>query len=205
MTFLRWDWNLPNNIGTHPVHYVKNLFNLVFWDLQFYLCIFVRQCHTDALLKLLLLNGHPTLPKTCRTLMGSVKSILTPEMSGGVYYQFHVNDIVKYILSRYPKQYLDSVTKLVVHLNLDGLPVFRSTKTCLWPLLITVRNLVPNVVAPLVLWLGRSKPNNLNFLLESIEGLQSLMEENLEVEGKIYNVLVDAVVSSETAIFNQIL
>ena len=137
--------------------------------------------------------------------MGSVKSILTPEMSGGVYYQFHVNDIVKYILSRYPKQYLDSITQLVVHLNLDGLPVFRSTKTCLWPLLITIRNLVPNVVAPLVLWLGRSKPNNLNFLLESIEGLQSLMEENLEVEGKIYNVLVDAVVSSETAIFNQIL
>ena len=58
-------------------------------------------------------------------------------------------------------------------MNLDGLPLYKSNNISVWPILIKMIN--PYYVFPIAITLG--KPNNHDFLIDSINELKTLMSD----------------------------
>ena len=54
-------------------------------------------------------------------------------------------------------------SEIHISLNIDGLPLFRSSKKSLWPILGLISNIKPSVVFPIAITCGDGKPQNLDF------------------------------------------
>ena len=101
----------------------------------------MRQCVND-LLKVLIANSHE-LPKYCRTLLHSRKNIVTKALEGGEYIYYGVKSCLEKILSNH--LFLDEDIKLLI--NIDRLPLFKSSSMQLWPILIQFHKFQPVPVA----------------------------------------------------------
>ena len=61
-----------------------------------------------------------------------------------------------------------------VILNTDGIPLFKSSSTALWPVYLEIANLPPalrfrhNNTITCAVWVGRTKPINMNVLLKPV-------------------------------------
>ena len=153
----------------------------------------------DELLKLLRSNGHSTLPATARTFFRSSTSIETKVISGMDYYFFGFKtQLIKYI--KYASA-ADIIVPSEIHisLNIDGLPLFRSSKKSLWPILASIANIDPKVVFPVAITCGDKKPNNLDFLCESINELKSVISEGITIENNDYTILLSCIVCDAPA------
>ena len=99
------------------------------------------------------------------------------------------------LFSRYPESSLPD--ELQVQMNFDGLPLFKSSKQVLWPLICTFRNLLPLIVFPLIILCGTRKPTNMDFIEETLEQLNFLFINGMLVGGKfirfkLFGIVADA-------------
>ncbi|XP_026076323.1 uncharacterized protein LOC113054759 [Carassius auratus] len=139
-----------------------------------------------ALGKLLtiLSKDHPTLPKDPRTLLKTVTCVKTTELSGGVY---HHSGIESGILSQFlVSPELQKLTSVSMQVNVDGLPLFKSSNAQFWPVLGLIEQYVCNVQQnklPFVigLYYWKKKPSSLHFLNPFVEEAQ-----RLEAEGVLF-------------------
>ncbi|KAF4097098.1 hypothetical protein G5714_023067 [Onychostoma macrolepis] len=81
----------------------------------------------------------------------------------------------------YPLQDISELDFIDFSLNIDGLPLFKSSKKTLWPVLCQL-NLSPPSVFPLALCFGLSKPKNLDFLDDVVGDLCSIIDNGLETD-----------------------
>lgn len=135
----------------------------------------IKHNAVDSLLKILRKNGHPELPKTTRTLLETCESVNLQLKSGMKYIYLDCKEQ----LLKHLKMYPHSVKELDLSLNVDGLPLFKSSSLSLWPVLCQI-NLSPYSVFPFALCCGTSKPCNLEFLDDFVRDLCNLMENGLE-------------------------
>ena len=96
---------------------------------------------------------------------------------------------------RYPESSVPD--EVQVQMNFDGLPLFKSSKQVLWPLLCTFRNLLPIIVFPLIVLCGTSKPTNLEFIKETINQVNSVIQQGMLVgrkfiSFKLFGIVADA-------------
>lgn len=82
-------------------------------------------------------------------------------------------------------------------MNFDGLPLFKSSKQVLWPLICTFRNLLPLIVFPLIILCGTRKPTNMDFICETLDQLNDLFINGMLVGGKfirfkLFGIVADA-------------
>nr|XP_018900342.1 PREDICTED: uncharacterized protein LOC109032584 isoform X1 [Bemisia tabaci] len=84
------------------------------------------------------------------------------------------------------------VTELILIINIDGLPLIKGGVHELWPILMRLLLLGISVqVMPVGLYYGPGKPaDNDEFLREFVEEVKVLVQDNLEVNGKTYKVIV---------------
>ena len=74
-------------------------------------------------------------------------------------------------------------------LNIDGAPVFKSSKFSVWPIWVQLYNLPPKLrgifsnLCLLAMWHGKSKPEFHVLLPRIVLELESLFDANLEIEG----------------------
>ena len=61
----------------------------------------------------------------------------------------------------------DDVQCIEIALNIDGIPLFKSSNTCLWPVLCYITNICPVDVFPVAITYGTTKPTNLDFFQET--------------------------------------
>lgn len=135
---------------------------------------------TNALLKILQ-KHHEHLPRDQRTLMKTITHYNIVSLSGGHYYHFGVEYSVFNQL-RNNLIILFNVKMVNLQINIDGLPLFKSSSTQLWPIL--GRLTVPIVSKPFVigLFLGNKKPDDANeFLTEFIDEAKRLQTSGLKV------------------------
>jgi len=76
------------------------------------------------------------------------------------------------------------VAELQLALNVDGVPLFASSKYSVWPVLCYAMNVKPHRVFVVALYGGYSKPCNLQFLQESINELKLLSRDGLIIDGR---------------------
>ena len=130
---------------------------------------------------------HPTLPKDGRTLLGTQKHVPTTKIEGGEYYHF---GIVKGVLSRLACLSLPAtLTTFNLQFNIDGLPLFKSSKLQFWPILGCLKcdySKSPFVVG---IFCGLCKPKSVSEYLEQfVKDLQNVVSNGISYNGKLFNV-----------------
>ena len=149
----------------------------------------------DKLLKLLKDNGHPELPLTSRTLLNNSINILIEYKSGCEYYFFGVAKMIYSYLNKFKTNLSSLENTLELMMNIDGLPLYKSSNICVWPILIKIVNL--NIIFPVAITLG--KPKNLDFMLDTINELTVMLSNGLSYNDTIINLNLTAIVADAPA------
>lgn len=100
------------------------------WVLDYHL----TQRAVSKLLKILKSCGMSYLPKDCRTLMATPKTIAIEKIAGG---QLWYNGIEKELSTIFSKS--NSNLSIQLNVNADGLPLFKSSPIEFWPILANIR------------------------------------------------------------------
>lgn len=133
----------------------------------------------DDLLVGLKANGHTELPSTARTLLSTPRDIRSTPVSGMEYVHFGLRRAIEAQLNHYPQEVLKKITTLELSLNIDGVPLFKNSKTTLWPVLCAI-HLSPTHVFPVTLTSGPAKPNDLEFLNDVVAEMKDLLENGIQ-------------------------
>lgn len=153
---------------------------------------------TDSLLGLLRKHGHSNLPMTARTLLGTPKNVPTEMKSGMQYIYFGVEKQLLSHLELYPEETLRDVATFDISLNIDGLPLFKSTSTSLWPVICSL-NIKPTKIFPLALTLGNAKPFDLEFLRDTVQELNRLLLNGLNYKDHVILVKLKCIICDAPA------
>ena len=148
----------------------------------------------NDLLKLLT-PYHSSLPRDSRTLLGTVRSVDVSEKAGGQYHYFGVLNAIKAVLNANKAQ-LQQHMCLNLQTNIDGLPLFKSSSTQLWPILGRVQNFQGDPVV-LGLFCGTTKPKSIHEFLEDFVNEIRQLEGGFDFEGlrltlKLSSMVCDA-------------
>ncbi|XP_049308070.1 uncharacterized protein LOC125777356 [Bactrocera dorsalis] len=90
--------------------------------------------------------------------------------------------------------------EIVFDINFDGLPLFNSSRTQLWPILIRIVN-IPNIsVFPVGIYKGKQKPSDIDkFLSYFVNEFQFLKVNGLEPGGKICELKIRSLICDAPA------
>lgn len=144
----------------------------------------------NSLLIILRRQGHQ-LPADCRTLLATPQRNTTQYKCGGQYKY--------YGLEKGIRPYLNQSHSNDVHLtvNIDGLPLFKSSGVQFWPILAKTGHFDPFIVA---IFSGQSKPSPLEDYVEDVlTEYKHLKDSGIVYEGHTYTVNVDAVICDAPA------
>ena len=124
----------------------------------------------NELLAILRTHGHD-LPKDARTLLRTPRVIESIEKCGGQYAYFGIEaGIIKHLdLTMISNDCID------LSVNIDGVPLFKSSNVQLWPILCSVSNQSPFLVA---LFSGTTKPTSVSVFLEDFLTEYAHLKEN---------------------------
>lgn len=134
---------------------------------------------SNELLKLLRENGHPELPKTRETLLGTPRFSIHPRPCGtGEYYHFGLEKS----LVRCNYQFLIDEENVHIDIGIDGLSLAKSSKLKIWPIsgaFVNKPNISPFLIGA---YKGSSDPDSINsFLFDLVEELKVCYENGIKV------------------------
>jgi hypothetical protein len=196
-----WDWDMiddhipcssdsENDSDTEESEQTNLRSELATWANEFQ----VKHTAVDSLVKLLKKCGHPDMPSTARTLLQTAREVPTEMKSGMTYVYLGLVEQLLKTMGKYPQEELEALSEIKLALNIDGIPIFKSSKNSLWPILCAVQNLSPVVVFPVALTFGGTKPTSLDFLVDTIRDLHPLLVNGLKDGDKTYPVTLQCVV-----------
>ena len=129
------------------------------------------------------------LPSDARTLVQTPSRVHVVPVEPGYY--SHIGLIRN--LQKILKKIKETVTHIELLINIDGMLLFRSSATEVWPILGIVGN-VPSLRKhdfPIGVFGGKGKPkNNVSYLQGFVNEIRSLIREGFEVGGKLITVSV---------------
>lgn len=154
----------------------------------------------NSLSELLRILGphHLNLPKDPRTLLRTQTRVETKRVSGGIYYHVGIVEGVTSALMS-GKTILGENNLITLQVNIDGLPLFKSSNTQFWPLLGLVNTLGKQQPFLIGIFHGNSKPSNLNFLTDFVTEYKTISAEGIDFLGTRYQVVITAVMCDAPA------
>lgn len=143
---------------------------------------------------------HPELPLHSRTLLQTVTSTEIKKLETGDFCYIGLIVALKRILSQKNTQkYLIPTETLKICFNIDGIPLFKSNKLQLWPILGLIKNF-RSIHFVISVFCGTSKPKPLNIFLENfINELNKLLKNGLYFNGNFYKIEVHSFVCDAPA------
>ena len=161
----------------------------------------VQNCIThNALRHLLCLlhKLHPNLPKDPRTLFSLSYEFTIDNIAGGQYYHFGIASTLSHQFQ------LKLYSKINLQLNIDGLPLFKSSGKQLWPILALIEenhkfemHIQPFVIG---VYAGDRKPSSaVDYLKQFVDEMKKLEEDGFELEGKKYIIQIKNIVCDAQA------
>lgn len=196
------EWNC-SKLSSESVEYDSVDEHLNDTELRYKLGEWVTENHVknnavDQLLKILQEAGHH-VPATARSLLKTVVHVSVVEKSGMQYCYLGIIESLTQFVSRLSENKKGNLDRLEIALNVDGLPLFKSSSYSLWPILCSVVNVLPVHVFPVALAGGSNKPTNLDFLIDTVRDLNTLLIRGLTVGVNNYTVILKAVVCDAPA------
>lgn len=107
--------------------------------------------------------------------------------SEGTYIHFGFEKMVLPVLNKFVNA-IDFTITLKLGINIDGLHLAKSSKSQVWPILVSIINckILSNLVFPIGIYHGTKKPPCIQqFLHEFIIDLKSLLDNGFEINGNI--------------------
>ncbi|KAK6493020.1 hypothetical protein HHUSO_G2484, partial [Huso huso] len=148
----------------------------------------IPMCHINSLLGILR-RFFPSLPKDARTLMATSTSYNLETVAGGTYHHFGV---AQGILSQLASNMeLASNNCVTLQINIDGIPLFKSSNVQFWPILGLLeedKNKNPFIIG---LFVGKSKPKDANsYLKYFVDEMKHIQNEGMSFDGKLVKVTI---------------
>lgn len=130
-----------------------------------------------------------SLPKDPRTLLSTPVCADMRGLAGGSYYHFGVAQSLCSQLSKLSQDSLHGVDTLTLQINIDGLPLFKSSLQTLWPIFAIVKELPEAGVFMIGVYGGTSKPTSVHDYLEQfIHDLKDVCGCGVQFNNKHYKV-----------------
>ena len=141
----------------------------------------------------------PDLPKDARTLLRTERSFETKTVAGGYYYYFGLKYWLEVLLEKSPP--VSGIEQMSVHVNIDGIPLFNSSTTCLWPILGTVKE-IKGSIFPIAVFCSSHKPDSVEgYLNDFITDMKALEVSGStdSIDGIVYKTKLCAIISDAPA------
>lgn len=123
---------------------------------------------------------HPDIPMDARTLLKTPSQCNVKEISGGSYYHFGVKkSLVRILSTTESKNTLKDNPFISLQVNIDGLPLFKSSNIQFWPILARINNPLQSSPFIIGLFCENHKPEKTDFVSE----LKVTDEPGIEIEG----------------------
>lgn len=122
----RNDSKVSNDENSKPSTLSSNLRS---WALDYN----VNRRAVSALLKILVTFGFHSLPKDSRTLLKTPKTVEIKTCAGGQYWHNGLSNCLTKIFAK-----LKSNIKIRLNINMDGLPLYKSSSISFWPILANI-------------------------------------------------------------------
>lgn len=118
---------------------------------------------------------HPSLPLDARTLLKTTRTevMAVQEKAGGTYHYFGIFQSMASTLQVY-RSTLTSGMCLKLQVNVDGLPLFKSSSTQFWPILGYVQNLPNHKPFVIALFAGNKKPKLNEYMEDFVKDINNL-------------------------------
>ncbi|XP_045023256.1 uncharacterized protein LOC123467372 [Daphnia magna] len=153
----------------------------------------IKHSSVDALLKIFtLLPGFEKLglPKTCRTLLQTIRQTPLRLVSPGHYYHFGITESIELLLKRLNVDRVDNDI-IKIQFNVDGIPIAKSSESCLWPILGLIERIDGSVPFPVGIYHGYGKPKDPNeFLYDFVREVCLLQQIGFVYNGRKIDVEV---------------
>ena len=168
------------------------------WHFQFR----IKASHTTALLKIL--NQRPDLaflPSDVRSLVKSMRKVVTIEMEPGRYHHFGLKHMIEYQLKRMSLHRIPA--KVLVGTNCDGLPLARGSLSQFWVLACCLLNLSQKRrrVFAVGIYHGAHKPMSSNeFLRRFVEEAMELERNGVTINGRVIQIVFHVFVCDSPAL-----
>lgn len=125
-------------------------------------------------------------PKDARSLLQTPRRVQIRAISPGSYCHFPLKSTLLDLLAQHP-----DIKEVFLQLNVDGLPISRSSSQQFWPVLGHVTNLPNSSPFVIGLYYGQEKPTSSNDLLQ--QTVQDILSfQDLELKVKVHSVVCDA-------------
>lgn len=159
----------------------------------------VKHKHVTALLKILKTHDcHKDLPSCARSLLSTPRTTTAIKpMCSGQYCHFGLENGLEYTLGA-----CGSIPDVIkINVNIDGLPLTKSTTNQFWPILCRALNCGSSVTPfPIGVYYGTSKALSANtFLGPFVEEYLDLHGTGIEINGKHVHVKIEAIVCDAPA------
>jgi len=130
---------------------------------------------------------HPFLPSDSRSLQHTCrKYAITKFDNGGEYYHFGLSNLLNLHLS----ESLTGLSELHLQINVDGLPLFRSSNAQFWPILCKIREFVDHPPLIIGIYSGTCKPP-VSFVQEFVDEMKEVLDNGLLMQDHKIQVFVD--------------
>lgn len=153
------------------------------WAIQYN----IRQQALRSLLEIMRTQyGDLSLPSDPRTLLGTPSSSIIKEISGGQYWHQGLENCLRNAFKN-----LDADLAVQLSINMDGIPIHKSSKSQLWPILCGIHNM-PHIRPMAVgIFLGNSKPADVSeYLTPFVDELIALISSGVLINGHMLQITV---------------
>lgn len=187
--------SVPSENSAPSVHAVESLNSLIAaWAID---CN-INLAHSTKLLKIL--RTHECFskwPSDARTLLNTPRVIMeVVPMTPGHYIHFGLEKGIKMLIQFYGEDKLDNEIKLT--LNIDGLPLFKSSPYSFWPILASFASCAEIFI--IGVYYGESKPQSVTEYLQLfVEEYNMLSNNGLSYNTKPFKIMIKNIVCDAPA------
>ncbi|KAL4718596.1 hypothetical protein ACJJTC_012098 [Scirpophaga incertulas] len=141
----------------------------------------------------------PELPSDSRKFLHTPVNVSSVSLQTGELVHIGLNQQILAQLKLHRMSDIEN-REILISFNVDGLPLFKSTNTQLWPILGLIKNFHSPQPFVISLFCGNSKPSPLNvFLGHFIAELSKLLNDGIDFEGTHYIVKVHSFICDAPA------
>lgn len=143
----------------------------------------------EHLLRLLVLFGLD-VPKSVFMLQkNSRKCEIAPMPNeSNQFAHFRIMDVLSFCIKKKLLKLTNSINDISLYVNIDGLPLFRSSHTGLWTILVKFKNSLFLKPMPLAVYYGTGKPDLSTFISPMVKELRQMCASSFKVENFTFNL-----------------
>lgn len=138
----------------------------------------VKQTALNDLITIINNRLTNTLPKDPRTLLQTSKTVSPQPVGNGQYWHHGLRQCIENVFAG-----IHESREIEININLDGLPVYKSSKDEFWPILFNIHGMTH--IKPMVIgiYCGKSKPTDLNaFLNPFVDEMIDILNNGITVD-----------------------